>query len=113
LLALAVHPEVMDCLGWEALGAPVKLFPVFSEEAKREAQERLLPSRLARPASGCAGRLSRSDFNGGSPFSVGTGHLIESLIRRTVSGKTIPLSELDHLVLGCLGIQLPAPDPHG
>ena len=103
MLALAVHRDAMEILGWEALGSPVKLFSIFSVEAVREAEDLLLPSRLSRKEPERRGWPERGASDGGSPFSVGTAHLIEALVRRILSGRRMPLNDLDYLILGCVG----------
>ena len=46
-LALKVRPELLDLIGWQNLGQPVRLFAVLTTEATEDAREKLLPSRLS------------------------------------------------------------------
>jgi hypothetical protein len=91
-LALKVHPDLLDRIGWDNLGQRVNLFAVLTTEARAEAVERLLPSRLAV-------REGPTDIDPPSAFDVGEAELIDELARWAATERSFPLSRADHLLL--------------
>jgi hypothetical protein len=107
-LALKVHPELLDRVGWDNLGRRVNLFAVLTAEAEDEAVERLLPSRLfAQDARDTQGEAPPSAFD------VGEANLIDELARWASTGRSFPLTQGDHLLLCVRELLDPPPQPGG
>jgi DNA-directed RNA polymerase subunit beta' len=93
-LALKVRPELLDLIGWENLGQPVRLFAVLTTEATDEARERLLPSRLS------AQTITDQSDQRESPFDVNEVNLIDHLTQWAAEGRSFPVGPEDHFLLG-------------
>jgi DNA-directed RNA polymerase subunit beta' len=96
-LALMLHPDLLDRIGWECLGKEVHLFAVLGEESRQEA-EQLLPSHLqARPQPDVA---AMSEAKRNSPFMLMRESIPMELAIRALANRRFPLGVHDLLVLG-------------
>jgi hypothetical protein len=96
-LALKVHPEVMEKIGWDGnQGAVINMFAVMSQETVREADRALTPSRLRNTeVKQLPAASERSLFDLPDQTT-----LLDELALAAVTGARFPLGELDHLLLG-------------
>jgi len=96
-LALKVHPEVMEEIGWDGnQGAVINTFAVMSEETIRETERAMTPSRLR-----ITGAKQLPAAPGRSLFDLpDQATLLDELALAAVTGARFPLGELDHLLLG-------------
>ena len=88
----------MEILG-SIVGQPVRLFTVFSKEAKHEAMTRLLPSQIRNLVPSERELIMLKEEKERSAFFIRREDLISELAQRSLSGVTYPLSLYDHLLL--------------
>ncbi|MEO3748603.1 hypothetical protein [Plantactinospora sp. B5E13] len=93
-LSLKLHPALFDHLGWNRLGAPVRIFPLLTAEATAEARAALLPSTLLRDT----GPSEPADLPA-SLLCLDQQHLPEEIVRMTETGESVRLSDLDRFLL--------------
>jgi hypothetical protein len=92
-LALKLHPDLMDRIGWEHLGAPVRIFAVLSTEAEQDAKERLLANRLMRDEQPAAWQATPQSF-----FDIDC-PLPDAIVRLVTRRQTVELTDMDQLLL--------------
>ncbi|MFD3843706.1 hypothetical protein ACFWWC_47080 [Streptomyces sp. NPDC058642] len=93
-LSLKLDPALFDQLGWNQLGAPVRIFPLLTAEAAAETRAALLPSILLR-GTGPSGPTELQE----SLLSLDQQYLLEEIVRMIGSGESAPLSALDRFLL--------------
>ena len=98
-LALTIHPDLMNILGWENLGKPVTIFAIFSEEAQQEAKDILLPSVLSKQNLYSKKLAKIQDERKSSIFYLKEQNFIPELIKRVFSDSSEPLGLHDYFVL--------------
>lgn len=98
-MSLAIHPDLMDILGWNKLGERVKVFLIFSKEAKTDAERNLLPSKLYKNSSNKS-RISKIlSEKKNSVFYINENNLIDTLLERALNKESFSLSLFDKLIL--------------
>lgn len=96
--AFGIHPEVMKLVGLDLLGAPVRLFALFTEDAVRDAA-RLCPGTPGfAPASAAAIARVRAERLA-SPLSVPSAELVEQMAQRAHEGRGWELSVYERIIL--------------
>jgi hypothetical protein len=98
-LAVTIHPELMDRIGWENLGKPVRVFAILSEEAAKEAEDSLLPSRLSGLQSLAEDSAKVQLEKGNSIFYIDREHVISEISRRALTHSSHNLNIYDQLIL--------------
>lgn len=93
--ALQAAPELLDVVGWENLGKPVRIFSVLTDEALKEATELLtLDALRTSPAS----RPPRPNTPG-SFFDLPCADLPARLADAALTGEALPIAPDDSLLL--------------
>lgn len=100
-LAIAIHPELLRTIGEANFGKPVKVFSVLSEEAIKEATERLLPSQLAKSKSLLSACARVKNEKPKSAFYIDKKDLLSELAQRALMRSSHALTAFDRLIL-CL-----------
>ena len=98
-LALTIHPDLMNILGWKNLGKPVKIFAIFSEEAQQEAKDILLPSILSKQNLYSKKLAKIQEERKSSIFYLNKQNFIPELIKRVFSDSSARLGLHDYFVL--------------
>ncbi|MFE0651134.1 hypothetical protein ACFVZH_21350 [Streptomyces sp. NPDC059534] len=93
--ALQAAPRLLDVVGWENLGEPVRIFGVFTDEAVREA-DRLLTLDALRTAPASRPPLPSAPT---SFFELPCADLPSQLADAALTGSTLPLASDDGLLL--------------
>lgn len=95
-LSLKLDPRLFDHLGWDRLGAPVRIFPLLTQEAAAEAQGTLLPRMLLRD-----GDSSGSEPAGlpSSLLGLDQDYLPKEIVRMIGTGESAHLDRLDQFLL--------------
>ena len=97
-LALVIHQQLMDLIGWENLGKEVRLFSLLSEEAIKEVGQKLLPSVLS--ATGLPALATTSQFKKeSSMLFIEKNKIASELASRALFRKSYVLSSLDKLAI--------------
>jgi len=93
--ALQVAPRLLDLVGWENLGKPVRIFSVLSDEALKEATDLLTLDALRNNT------VPRPPRSGASStfFDVPLADLPSRLANAALTGDALPLSADDGLLL--------------
>jgi hypothetical protein len=97
-LALVIHPQLMDLIGWENLGKEVKLFSVLSEEATNEVAQKLLPNVL-RAASLPTVTIASQFEKESSMLFIEKNRIASDLANRSLFRKSYVLSSFDKLAM--------------
>jgi hypothetical protein len=93
--AVHVNSSLLDLIGWENLGQPVRVLSVITDGAIREAASLLTPSRLTEvPSPDAASRLTSN-----SVFDLPQPELIDKISLAAWEPVTFPLIPEDHLLL--------------
>ncbi|MFJ2967626.1 hypothetical protein ACIPIC_35755 [Streptomyces collinus] len=95
-LSLKLDPDLFDHLGWDRLGAHVRIFPLLTEEAATEARGTLLPSMLLR--EGGTGGSESTDLPT-SLLGLDQEHLPKEIVRMIGTGESAHLNRLDRFLL--------------
>ncbi|MGW6523972.1 hypothetical protein [Streptomyces sp. NPDC054962] len=95
-LSLKLDPGLFDHLGWDRLGAPVRIFPLLTEESATEARGVLLPSVLLH-----CGDTGGSESTGlpTSLLGLDQEHLPKEIVRMIGTGESAHLDRLDRFLL--------------
>jgi hypothetical protein len=100
-MALIIHRQLMDLLGWENLGKQVRLFGVLSLEATSQAVEKLRPSVLCDYARQFPMRRGLQHERESSMFFIEKDKVLSEFARRALWRESYILGLYDKLIM-CL-----------
>ncbi|MFB6835788.1 hypothetical protein [Streptomyces sp. NPDC056361] len=95
-LSLKLDPGLLDHLGWDRLGVPVRIFPLLTDEAATEARGALLPSTLLRDAATEADEPTPLPP---SLLGLDQEHLPKEIVRMIETGDSAHLDRVDRFLL--------------